>query len=142
MRQNRPAHALAILLALAPGLGLADQAATGQAATAPPHGMHGRHHAPPAAEEMTRRMQEELGLSEEQTAKVRLINEQHVTRMKQLRPSEEEMRARAEQRDRIRSEHDAALKAVLDTRQYETLRKSRATHEKRMRARRGVEHPR
>jgi hypothetical protein len=92
--------------------------------------MHGRHHGPPSAEEMTRHMQKELGLSEEQTARVRTINEQHVAQMEKLRPSEEEMRARAEQMDRIRNEHDAALKKVLDAGQYETFRNSREAHEK------------
>lgn len=86
-------------------------------------------------------MQEVLGLSEEQTAQVRTLNEEQVERMKKLRPSEEEMHARMEKMEKIRREHDTALEKVLSPEQYATFRKSREEHAREMHKRHHSPHP-
>jgi len=73
---------------------------------------------------MTRHMQEDLGLTEEQASRVRAINETHIAQM-----------------NRTHEEHDAALKQVLSAEQYAKLRKSREEHEERMGKRHDGPHP-
>ncbi len=116
MKHAAPGIMFAALLSLGTTASLA-----GDPPAAPPadelavHRMHGHARTPPTAEEMTRHMQEELGLSPEQVEKVRAICEQHLAQM-----------------EKIRSDHDKAMKDVLSAEQYEKFRKSREEHEAKM----------
>ena len=122
MRQTL--HACALVLTLGTGASLAAEPPAPPPAAPAHHGMHARHHGPPAAQEMTRHMQEDLGLTEEQASRVRAINETHIAQM-----------------NRTHEEHDAALKQVLSAEQYAKLRKSREEHEERMGKRHDGPHP-
>ncbi|MDX5348680.1 MAG: hypothetical protein LPJ89_09770 [Hymenobacteraceae bacterium] len=85
------------------------------------------------AELHTKRMQQELGLTNEQAQKLKTINLAHAKEMQEYRKSTEaERNALKEQRKTLHSKHQEQLKSVLTEEQYQKHQANmEAKHQKR-----------
>ena len=70
------------------------------------------------AEQRTEAMAKELGLNDEQAAKLRAMNDRYAEEMRTLRPTEDERQAKREKMKDIQTRRDAELKTLLTEEQY------------------------
>ncbi|MDQ3101166.1 MAG: hypothetical protein M3R08_07250 [Bacteroidota bacterium] len=86
-----------------------------------------------SAEDRTERMTEELSLSPDQAARMKLIHEEHIQKMKAIREQDLDKKARKAAMTEVREWHRAEIKQVLTDEQnakMEELRKARKAKKK------------
>ncbi len=134
MKRTIPMMAMAAALLMAPQLQAQDKSTSPDMHHARQHDGKGKAQKDPAAraEDTTERMTKQLGLSEEQAAKVAVINSTYAEKMKAERAqSEADREARKTRMRAMKDARDAELKNVLTPEQFEKMLAQREAQKER-----------